>query len=63
MHENKNTNQGIRHHDKDHLPKTVLNKVQDPHSFENPLKKEQQKIADSERENKVKQQQVDENKQ
>lgn len=47
MQENTNTEQGIRNHDKEHLPKKVLNNEQDPNSFEDPLKKEQEKIVRS----------------
>ena len=51
MHENKNTEQGIRHHDKANLPKPVLNNEQDPNSIKDPLKAEIEKTQRIEKEN------------
>lgn len=57
MQENKNTEQGIRHHDKENLPKPILNNAQDPDSIKDPLKAELEKTKRIEKENKEKEKQ------
>ena len=54
MNEDKNTPNGTPHHDKEHLPKPILNNAQDPDSIKDPLKEELDRSADMEKENKEK---------